>query len=481
MEASNPLQNTNGHASPEFMQMKPKTIHDYIAIMYRGRWWILGIFVAVMSFVSYRTFTTPPTYQASTTIMIDEKQGVSQSLFDVTGYSQQRTLMNNQVEILKSRTLAEAVIKRLLQVPERDSLQLMVDVGRTRSILSAANSLRQAISVSPIRDTDLIRIEVKAPSPFEAAFLAKSGAKVYQELDRDLSRGEISQVVQFLETQLERKEKDLKESEEALRRFLEKEKIASLSDEATQVVEQGAQFESLYENVLIELEVTQKKLEFLKNQLGKSKETLEAEIARVTSPLVDQLRKEMAAIEGRIAVYLSQGINENDPEILKEREKLNKIKSRLTEEVRNLIVQGLPPDDPLTQAQELVTKILTVETEMASLKAQAEALKRVVETYNKKLESLPEKNVQLARLERNRKVHENLYMMMKEKYEESRITQAGQIGKVRIIDTALPPVIPIAPNKKRNLLLGLLFGLGLGIGVVWLRDYLDTSVRRVED
>jgi tyrosine-protein kinase Etk/Wzc len=118
---------------------------------------------------------------------------------------------------------------------------------------------------------------------------------------------------------------------------------------------------------------------------------------------------------------------------------------------------------------------------MASLTAQADALGRVVDDYTVKLESLPDKNVQLARLERNRKVDENLYMMMREKYEESRITQAGQIGKVRIIDTALPPGLPISPKTRMNLILGVMVGLGLGIGVTFLSEYLDTSVRRIED
>ena len=474
--------NSNGHHLVASEPLQRFTIHDYLALLYRGRWWIAAIFTVTMAGVSYYTFTTPPVYQASTTIMVDEKQGVGQTLFDVTGFSQQRTLINNQVEILKSRRLAEAVIRRLLAAPERDSLQLLRGpMGRPRSVMSAAGALRRAISVTPVRETDLIRIDVQGPSPFEAAYLANAVAEAFRDQDRDFSRGEISQVVRFLEDQLERKEKELKASEEALKRFLEREKIASLSTEATQVVEQGAEFESRYKGVLIELDVTRKRLEYLKGLLGKSKESLEAEIARVSSPLVLQLRQEMAEIERTIAVYLSQGVSENDPQVRREQDKLDHIKKRLTEETRKLIVEGLPPDDPLAQAQDLVVQILKAETEVASLTAQADALKRVVDSYTSKLESLPDKNVQLARLERNRKVYENLYMMMKEKYEESRITQAGQIGKVRIIDSALPPGAPISPRVRLNLILGVLVGLGLGVGFTFLREYLDTSVRRVED
>ncbi|MCH7755644.1 polysaccharide biosynthesis tyrosine autokinase [candidate division KSB1 bacterium] len=480
MENNNNNFNSNGQHLGD-INSRNITIHDYLAIFYRSRWLIVVVFLATMLGVTYYTFTTPPTYEASTTLMIVEKQGMGQSLFDVTGFSQQRTLINNQVEILKSRFLAQEVIRRLLNSAKRDSLELVHDLGIEKTTIDILKELRGSITVSPIRDTDFISLKVKAPSPFEAAFLTKTVAEVYQDMDRDFTRGEISQVVQFLDDQLSRKETDLKQSEETLKTFLEKEKIASLGEEATQIVEQSAEFETLYQEALIDLEVTRKRLDYLKSRLGKSKETLEAEIARVSSPLVLHLRKEMAEIERNIAVYLSQGVVKGDPQVGREREKLNAIKTRLTEEIRKLIVEGLPADDPLAQAQDLVLKILEGETEMASFIARADGLKRVVESYSTKLESLPDKNVQLARLERNRKVDENLYMMMREKFEESRITQAGQIGKVRIIDEAIRPRRPISPKKKLNLILGFIMGLGLGIGVAVLREYMDTSVRRVED
>ncbi len=481
------MDKTNNHSLPAASQSlttrpaKAVSIHDYLAILYRGRWIIITAFVLTMSLTTYHTFTTPPVYEASTTIMLDEQRAVGQSLFPESGLKGAATTMNNQVEILKSRSLAQAVLERLLISPHRDSLAILRDLKSDKITQGEIESLQGSISVSPIGNTDLIMIKVTAPSPFEASYLTKSVARAYQEMDQSFSRGEISQVVDFLVTQLGRKESELKGSEEALKTFLEKEKIASLTDEAAQVVQQGADFESLYRETLIEQEVTKKRLSYLKNQLGQSKLTLEKEIARVSSPLVLQLRNELAHIERTIAVFLSQGVGEEDPQVNREREKLNAIKHRLTEETRKLIVDGLPADDPLAQAQELVIKILEVETELASLTARADALKRVVDVYTAKLEALPDKNVQLARLERSRKVDENLYMMMREKFEESRITQAGEIGKVRIIDEPFLPHSPISPKKKLNMILGCFVGLGLGIGITLLRENLDTSVRRVED
>jgi len=474
MEHNGNQYQNNGHRADALSAARPATIHDYLAMLYRGRWIIVGVFVVMMSAIVYYTLTVAPSYQASTTLMIDEKQGVGQALFPLSSLSGQQTLINNQVEILKSRSLAQAVIDRLLESPYRDSLHVLDGLHVDRTMQDVVKAFQENVDVMPNRHTALIAIKVVAASPFEAEYLTRSVAKAFQEKDQAFSQGEISQVVDFLAEQLKRKESELKASEDALKQFLEKEKIASLNDEATQVVEQSAVFESLYKEALIDQQVTQKRLDFLKSQLGRSKETLEAEIARVSSPLVLNLRQEMAEIERTIAVFLSQGVGERDPQV-------NAIKNRLTEETRKLIVDGLPADDPLAHAQDLVLQVIEAETEMAAISAKAQGLKRVVDSYTTKLESLPDKHVQLARLERSRKVDENLYMMMREKFEESRITKAGQIGKVRIVDEPVRPRKPISPKKRLNIIFGAIFSLGLGIGITFFREYMDTSVRRVED
>jgi len=64
---------------------------------------------------------------------------------------------------------------------------------------------------------------------------------------------------------------------------------------------------------------------------------------------------------------------------------------------------------------------------------------------------------------------------------ESQLWQAGQLNNVRIMDYAKTPQSPIKPRKKLNAMLGLLVGLMLGGGLAFLLEYLDTSVRTIED
>ena len=97
------------------------------------------------------------------------------------------------------------------------------------------------------------------------------------------------------------------------------------------------------------------------------------------------------------------------------------------------------------------------------------------------MESLPDQSLKLARLERTRQLDENIYLMLNEKYEEARITRAGEIGKIRIIDAAVPAAFPVSPKTKSNIILGILVGLGLGIGITFLLEYLNNSICTIQD
>lgn len=124
---------------------------------------------------------------------------------------------------------------------------------------------------------------------------------------------------------------------------------------------------------------------------------------------------------------------------------------------------------------------IEVEVTIQALLPKVLALKKIVDEYNQELEKIPERSLKLARLERAARLDEKITLMMKEKFEESRITEVGQLGGVRIIDPAKPDYIPIQPKKKMNILLGVIMGLGLGIGVTFVLEYFDNSVRSVED
>jgi len=462
---------------------KEVSFQDYLIILKRRRWIVLSAFLIILLSSGIFSFTTQPIYESSTTLMIEEDGGMKKEIFEISSYMKQETMIKNQVEIIKSRTLAESVLQALLSSPFKKVWE--EEVLRKRSDKVNPNDmvliLQQNTKVLPLKETDIVQVKVTAPNPDLAAFLANTIALEYYKQSLQVSRGEITEVRQFLEEQLSSIQKELQQAEEALRTYKEQEKVAALPEETEELVKQLAGFESLYNEAKTEFESNQKRLSYMRNQLTERKGRLVEDLSQISSPLIIQLRQEMANLEGISAGYLAQGFPENHPKMVEIINRIEDIKQKLIKETSKLVSRELSSSDPLGYSQELVDKILILEIEIQSLGAKTEALKNIVDTYSNNLNTLPEKSLKLARLERNAKVGENIFLMLKEKYEESKIKEAGQIGNVRIIDKALPPEDPIKPKKKVNLLLGALLGLGLGLGMAFFVERLDNSLKSIED
>jgi len=456
-------------------------LYDYLRIFYRSRWLIISTFLATIIAATIFSFVVNPIYEAKTTLMIEKDGGMRRSLFGITGFIERETEINNQVEILKSRSLAEEIIEGLQNAPERERFDLLKATADGVSEDDLVEVLRDNLTIEPLRDTDIIEIKFRAGSPWEAAYIANAYANRYYQLDLEVSRGEITEVRQFLKEQLSNIQGSLQDSEEALRQFKEREKVAALPEEIEALVQQLADFEGLYNEAETSRDAAQKRLDYMERELAKAKSTMVEDITQVSSPLIQELREDIAALEAIRAGFIAKGYTEDFDKMVEIQSQIEKTKSKMKEEATKLVSRELAPENPLSYSENLIDRILSLQIEVSSLNAKAQALRDVVQSYEVKLQALPEKSLQLARLERATKVNENIYLMMREKFEEARITEAGQIGMVRVIDKAKEPQRPIRPKKSLNLVLGAVIGLGLGLGITLLLDYADDSLKSIEE
>ena len=463
------------------LDRRSAALHDYVRVFYRGRWIIALAFLATVIAAVIFSFAVHPVYEAKTTLMLEKDKGMQRSLLGISGYIERETEINNQVEILKSRTLAEEIVDRLAKEPQRERFDLLraMDSGiRDEDLVEA---LRNNLTIVPLRETDIIEIKYRSGTPWEAAFIANAYADQYYQRDLEFSRGEITEVRQFLKEQLKNIQEALQQSEEELRQFKEQEKVVALSEETQALVKQLAEFEGLYNEAETSRDAAQKRLDYMEGELAKTRSTMVEDITKVSSPLIQELRNEIANLEAIRAGFIARGYTEDFDKMVEIQSQIEKTKAKMKEEASELVSRDLMPENPLSYSQDLVDRILSMQIEVSSLNAKAQALRQVVQTYEGKLQTLPEKSLQLARLERAAKVNENVYLMMREKFEEARITEAGQMGMVRVIDRAKEPQRPIRPRKRLNLLLGAIIGLGLGIGATLLLDYADDSLKSIEE
>ncbi|MGR0306241.1 polysaccharide biosynthesis tyrosine autokinase [Acinetobacter beijerinckii] len=145
----------------------------------------------------------------------------------------------------------------------------------------------------------------------------------------------------------------------------------------------------------------------------------------------------------------------------------------------------------LTQSMALETKKIELEQQLADMaakytaehpamreiNAQIAALNKQITELNSTLKQLPDIQRQYLQLYREVEVKTQLYTALLNSYQQLRIAKAGEIGNVRIVDTAVEPVEPIKPKKLQILILAIFLGGFLGTLIALLRNMLRTGVK----
>ena len=469
---------------------------------------ILLIFLIIFILTIYITITTQPIYQATTIVMI--KQGVSDAgsfVFDF-GPTGSKQRLQNEIEIINSFALHEQVVESLIEDNSADQLAIFgtryvrkryrlwdylqewirpkPDVIITPKKLNSnqrirvIQRLRNSAVVSAVRDTDVLKISVTSSDSTDAVFLANRISSTYRNLDLAGGQGELHFVLTFLDTQITKYEGKLAAIEDELKRFQSMNKIYALDGSAGLLLEDLTTYEGIYYTNIAELEVAQESVKYLQSQLSESEKALMDEITNTNNPMIVALRRKIAELEAqKIQQMVDEGWDENSLQARDFNRRIAEMKNKLTSITESLILSGWSEEDPFAASQEIFNKIVEQEVEVHAVRSRADEYKKLVDQMAARLTDLPEQTLQYARLERDLKLNENLYLTMKQKYEESRITEAGQLGKVRILDPALI-ASKVRPNKKINLLLGLFLGLGSGLAYAFGRELMDNTVKAVE-
>lgn len=158
---------------------------------------------------------------------------------------------------------------------------------------------------------------------------------------------------------------------------------------------------------------------------------------------------------------------------------------RLLSEMENqrgmLLVRRLENDDEVLAFTRRIRQIEDqledlVGTYLQTLTDQVASLDRMLAGFESELNRIPANALQLARLQREAKVAEDIYTELQTRLKEAEIVAAVEDPSVRVIDPAVPPLKPIRPNIPLNLTLAVLLGLALGAGAAFFRETLDTTI-----
>lgn len=490
------------------------SLQDYIRVLRKRKWTIFTVTLTALIVGLIANFFMPPVYKATTTVLLS-KSGAQQAIFgDVEGniLFERADEVETQIEILKSYSIAKGVAERLpadifekaqaenFEKKKEDFRWLINILGKLRlknvvaSIFGVGNhsyndqtelslketikQIRDSITVNSVRNTNIIEISSENNNPKLAAEVANIIADVFVDESLTINRSRASEAKKFIEEQLLEKGKELAQQEEEKLQYKTQENILYLDEETKINIEQLANFQAQEAEVDTQIAENKAKLVEAHKQLEKQSETYISSETITTNPVVQQLQSQLASFEIQLPILLEK-YTPGSPQVNEVEIKIREIKNKISEKVAEIVGSKVSARNPIYQ--NLLAEIVTLETNTISLDTKMEAISKTIKEYEKRLEKLPEKELQLARLERAVKVSENIYLLLLEKYQEARINEVMELGDIRIIDNALVPDAPIKPNKKLNLAIGGILGLMVGVMLAFFGEYMDNTIKTTDD
>ena len=478
-----------------------KILQDYIAIILQGKKIVLSIWIAVFTIIALYTFMTKRVYQSSATILVDTKAKSVDMMTDLMGLGSENNI-KNELEILKSRSLAETVAKKLLEKHFLDdSLHTPIQViqfgegviGENEKLEAIAGRLQGSVQFETMMDADVIKITTSSSHPEEAALLTNLYAESYYERNLRTSRLKFSSARFFLNEQLKKRQEQLTNAEQALQKYMEGSGIVYLDEAAKQLIEQISKAEASRDALAVDIEAATQNL----NSYQKELERREPEVARLIQSADDSyirlIQEQLAKLEVSRDLTLSQkqqttDKSQVDARLQETEDQIRSLRSNLDKRTADFLRSGFPSDgggrdgmSPASFLSQMKQKYFEAKLQLGGLKAKKAVLDSVIRKYDRNFESIPQKSIQFAQLQRTRLSEEKTYLMIEEKFNEASIAEQSKSGYIDIVDRAIASNTPVSPNVTNNLLMGLILGLGLGVGVVLFRDYIDSRIRKPED
>lgn len=118
-----------------------------------------------------------------------------------------------------------------------------------------------------------------------------------------------------------------------------------------------------------------------------------------------------------------------------------------------------------------------VQSQKNTLNASRQSISATSGGYNSFLQSIPKKERQLLEISREHQSKNNLYQILLQKKEESELSYASTVSNSRVVDESLAGKDPVSPKKKLIYMMAMMGALGLSVGVIMLKDTLTNKVK----
>lgn len=478
-------------------------LRDLWRLIAKHKWLLVSMVVAGVAAALLVSFIRTPLYLATSTLQVDKRAAkvVKFGQADESGNQEldERTAMGTQLELLKSRVLAERVIDELrldrtgLARPDRPRLRSEAPkpeeasadeevsntgwqaLGRNmlkkiqdsydKMAISSAQSEDQlnreevvdafmkTVKVEQVRLSRVVKVQVENADPQLAARIANTVAQTFIALNLERRLDSSSYAKTFLEEQLTLAKARLEESERKLQAYARSRNILTL-DEKTNVVNQTyVEYSAALSKAEQELIKVESEYEAIRTRPETAKQVLE-------SRTIEAYKTQRAKLD---AEYQESAklFKDDFPKMRQLKAQMDDLDAKINGEVEG-ILNSVKNQLDTARRQEALIRTRLKETRSEIVSGQEQGV---------------DFNLYKREVDTNRELYNGLLQQVKE------VGVAGGVetNNVQVVDKAQVPLFPYKPKLPLNAAIGLVGGLLLGLAFIFLVESFDDSIKFADE
>lgn len=478
-------------------------LRDLWRLIAKHKWLLVSMVVAGVAVALLVSFIRTPLYLATSTLQVDKRAAkvVKFGQADESGNQEldERTAMGTQLELLKSRVLAERVIDELrldrtgLARPDRPRLRSEVPkpeeapadeeasntgwqaLGRNmlkkiqdsydKMAISSAQSEDQlnreevvdafmkTVKVEQVRLSRVVKVQVENADPQLAARIANTVAQTFIALNLERRLDSSSYAKTFLEEQLTLAKARLEESERKLQAYARSRNILTL-DEKTNVINQTyVEYSAALSKAEQELIKVESEYEAIRTRPETAKQVLES---RTIEAYKNQRAKLDAEYQENAKLF-----KDDFPKMRQLKAQMDDLDAKINGEIEG-ILNSVKNQLDTARRQEALIRTRLKETRSEIVSGQEQGV---------------DFNLYKREVDTNRELYNGLLQQVKE------VGVAGGVetNNVQVVDKAQVPLFPYKPKLPLNAAIGLVAGLVLGLAFIFLLESFDDSIKFADE
>jgi exopolysaccharide transport family protein len=463
---------------PELVSQE-SALGEYVRVLLKRKWTVLACLFTIFSVVAIASLKMTPVYEASGSIAINKPDSGlvnfnNSPTFNVDYFDP--TELDTEVKILQSDLLALQVVKELAldrrpefggKTPALPSAldlapdPLQADTARTSGLLA---NFRGNLRVTLAPNTHIVEVHYRSPDKDLAATVVNTLMSTYTENNFKSRFDSTMQASDWLSKQLVDLQMKVETSQEKLVRYQKEHEILGIDEKqniTTSKLDELNKALTAAESERMEKEAVYRLVQSGDADTIASASTLldSAGSGPSASGLLEGLRTKEADVKIQ-AAELSTQFGPSYPKVAQLNNQLKEIDAQILLETRKVAgkIRG---------------------QYMAALQRE-NMLHDALEKQKQEANKLNESAIQYSILKRDLESYRTLYEGLMEKMKEAGVSAGLKSNNFRIVDVARVPTYPIEPNIPRNLAFAFMLGLTSGVGLAFMLEGLDNTVRTTE-